>query len=672
MYSKIALKNIKKSFKDYAIYFLTLTFAVCIFYCFNSLDSQMAVTKMSVAQTEYVKVMNDLMSGVSIFVSFILAGLIIYATNFLIRKRKKEFGIYMMLGMNKGKISIILLVETLIVGFISLIAGLLLGILLSQGLSLLPVQMFLVELSQYKFIISSEAIIKSILYFGLIYFVVIICNIIVISKYKLIDLINSSRKSEKVKVRNTIVSVIILIASIVILLVAYYFAMITNLDFFDKRFIASIFLGIIGTLGFFFGLSSVILSILRKNENAYFNKLNTFTIRQITSKFNTNFISMTVICLMLFITIGILTSGFSIKKSFESGLKEYTQFDLSFSLEKINEESEIPIEKALDQYGIKLDNNTKYITMNTYTIDFSVRDMLGKYTDSGSELVNFNPVFQKSNVISISDFNKNRELMGKAVLDLNNDEVYIATNFENLIPTIERFFVENDEVTIDNKSYKIKEKKVLKDPLMTAPSGTNIFSIIVPDSFCDNLISDSEIININYVGEGKEEKREEVNKVLEKYINFGVVYDAESQIKLEGMTREIAYESNTGMSTIILFVSIYIGIVFLLSSAAVLALQQLSQCNDSIDRYESLKRIGASMTQINRSILIEVLTFFMMPLSLSIVHSIVGIKIVEDYLKTFGNYNIFLSSLITALIFIVVYGGYFYATYIGYKNVIDN
>ena len=296
MYSKIAGKNIKKSFKDYAIYFLTLTFAVCIFYCFNSLDSQMAVTNMNGIQKSYVEVMKNLMSGVSIFVSFILGGLIIYATNFLIKKRKKEFGIYMMLGMSKGKISFILLVETLIVGIISLIAGLLLGIILSQFLSVLTVKMFLVELSKFKFVISKESILKSIIYFGLMYLIVIIFNIIVVSKYKLIDLINSSKKSEKIRVRNKVVSLIVLILSIIILIVAYYFASITNLDFTDPRFIASIFLGVIGTLGFFFGLSSVLLLLLRKNENAYFNKLNTFTIRQITSKFNTNFISMTVIC----------------------------------------------------------------------------------------------------------------------------------------------------------------------------------------------------------------------------------------------------------------------------------------------------------------------------------------------------------------------------------------
>lgn len=671
MYFKIAAKNIKKSFKDYAIYFLTLTFAVCIFYCFNSIDSQMAIAKLNTVQGGYVEVMQNLISVVSIFVSFILGGLIIYATNFLIKRRKKEFGIYMLLGMGKRKISFILFIETLLVGIISLIAGLMLGIMLSQGLSFLTIKMFLVELSKYKFVFSKVAVLKSITYFGLIYLMVILFNIIVISKYKLIDLINSSRKNEKIRNRRSAVSLVILIASIIILIIAYYFATITNLDFYDSRFIAAIILGIVGTLGFFFGASSVLLNILRKREGTYYNNLNAFTVRQITSKFTTNFISMTVICLMLFVTIGILTSGLSIKRSFESSVKKYTPFDLSFYLNKNKEGSDIPIEEALDSFGIELDENTEYITMKTYSISFSLKNLLGKYTDSGSELINFNPIFEEANVISISDFNKNRELLKKEKLELKEDEVYLSSNFDNLIPTIERFLKENDEIVINNKAYKIKENKVLDDSLATTSSSNNIFAFIVPDNLCEGLVPVEETININYVGANKEKKREETNNFLDKYINMGTA-TPEGEIDLNGMTKEVAYDASTGLSTIILFISIYIGIVFLLSSAAVLALQQLSQCNDSIDRYEALKMIGASKAQINKSILIEVITFFMMPLSLAIVHSIVGINIVDQYLKTFGNYNIFLSSLITALIFVVVYGGYFYATYIGYKSVIDN
>ena len=174
----------------------------------------------------------------------------------------------------------------------------------------------------------------------------------------------------------------------------------------------------------FFFASSVLLLILKKSDNLYYNNLNTFTIRQITNKFNTNFISMAVICLMLFVTIGILTTGLSMKKSFEGITKKFTPYDLSCSLNKDNEESNIPIEEALAKYHIILDENTEYITMNTYMIDFSIKDLLGKYTDTGSELINFNPVFEKAQVISVTDFNKNRKLLGKKELQLNDDEIY--------------------------------------------------------------------------------------------------------------------------------------------------------------------------------------------------------------------------------------------------------
>lgn len=671
MYSKIAIKNIKKSFKDYAIYFLTLTFAICIFYCFNSLEAQMAIGEMNAVQGSYVDAMKNLMSIISVFVSFILGGLIIYASNFLIKRRKKEFGIYMLLGMSKGKISYILLIETIIVGIISLIVGLMLGIVLSQGLSLLTIKMFLVELSKYKFVFSKDAVLKSMLYYGIIYLMVIVFNIFVISKYKLIDLINSARKTEKIRVRNGIVSTVILVFSIIILAIAYYYSMITNLEFVDPRFMMAVILGIIGTLGFFYGISSVILVILEKSEPIYYKNLNAFTIGQITSKFTTNFISMTVICLMIFVTIVILTSGFSIKRSVEATIKKYTAFDLSFFLDKENEASNMPIEKALKEFGLVLDESTKYITMDTYNIDFSVKDIMGKYTDSGSELINYNPIFEKSQVISITDFNKNRELLGEEPLKLDQDKVYIASNFDNLLPTIERFFEENDQITIGDKAYKIGKNEVLQDSLATSPSSNNIFSLIMSDSFCEGLTPTGEYININYVGDKREEKQNEYNILLNKYVSIGTDY-FKNEIKLSGMTKEMAYYESIGMSTIILFIAIYIGIVFLLSSAAVLALQQLSQCNESIERYEALKKIGASRSQINKSILIEVLTFFMLPLSLAIIHSIVGVNIIEQYLKTFGNYDILFSALITTLIFVVIYGGYFYATYIAYKTVIDN
>ena len=254
MYSKIAINNVKKSFKDYTIYFLTIAFAVCIFYSFNAIDAQKAVLDMNKSQAEYMTVVTTLISYVSVFVSFILGGLILYANNFLIKKRKKELGIYMTLGMKKSKISKILLGETLIVGILSLATGLLLGVLLSQGLSLFTAKLFEVDMTEFKFIISFGAISKTILYFAIIFAILMIFNTTIVSRYKLIDMLNAGRKNEEIKIKNPIVSSIIFIISAFILIVAYYLVSKVGLNMQKIEFKASIVLGILGTVGFFFGI----------------------------------------------------------------------------------------------------------------------------------------------------------------------------------------------------------------------------------------------------------------------------------------------------------------------------------------------------------------------------------------------------------------------------------
>lgn len=675
MYCKIAKNNVKRSFKDYTIYFLTLTFAVCIFYSFNSIESQKAMLDMSKGQAEYIDIMNQLMSGISIFVSFILAGLIIYATNFLIKRRKKEFGVYMTLGMSKGKISRILFFETMIIGAISLVVGLILGLLFSQGLSLLTAKLFEVGMDSFKFIISTSAILKTILYFGIIYFIVILFNSIVISKYKLINLLSASKKNETIKIRNPIISFLILVISIVLLIIAYRFAIITNLNFYDKRFSLAIIFGIIGTLGFFFGFGSVTLVLIKRNSNIYLNNINTFTISQITSKFNTNFISMTVICLMLFITMGILTTGLSIKNSLEESLKLYTPYDASINwigVRNSEEHEEVSVKEALESFNFNIKEDMEIAEINIYKINTSTKEILNDYIDINTQFISLNPGFEYTNVIKLSEFNDLRKLQGKEILSLNNNEVYISSNYDSVKGVIERFVNNNNNIKILDKNYKIKEKEIITDALETSPLGTNIFTIIVPDNFnIDYYESKETKINLNFIGNDIEKNKEYLNKILEEN-SYGGEEFINSKYFIGGYTRELVYNDSRGLSTIVLFIAIYLGIIFLLSSAAVLALQQLSQSSDSKERYEALKKIGVPIRMINKSIMIEVLVFFLSPLILAIVHSIIGIKVVQGYLVAFGSYDIVVSSLITTLIMVIVYGGYLYSTYIGYKNIINN
>ncbi|NEZ47751.1 FtsX-like permease family protein [Clostridium niameyense] len=658
MYSKIASRNVKRSFKDYAIYFLTLTFAVCIFYTFNSIGAQQAMLKLNKNQAQYVKVMENAMGYISIFVSVILGGLIIYANNFLVKRRKKELGIYMVLGMGKNKISKILFLETFLIGIVSLIAGLVLGITLSQGLSVFTAKLFQVGMSEYKFLVSPLAIQKSILYFGIIFLLVMIFNTVIISKYKLIDLLNAAKKNEKFKVKNPIFSVMIFTFGIISLIVAYYLINKSMLDPKDSRTLISILLGCLGTFFFFFGFSEFIISMIQNSKKLYFKNLNIFVTRQISSKINTNFISMTVICLMLFLTISILSTGIGFKNALEQSLKETTPFDATITIHGVKTPKSV-----LDKLDLKSTKDEKYAYYTQYMVDFDYKNTLYEYTDSNVRK-QFNMLqFNKINAIKISEYNKLRELNGQKPVELTKDEVLVTSNFKSLIPATKKLLTSKKTLRIDNKIFNIKNKKLITNSTANRGIADNIFTIVVNDKFLEGKEVFGSYININYIGHNKEKSEKKVAKIFSNFRKDKELKDISFDTKKE------LYEENKGSTTLIIYIAIYLGIIFLISSAAVLALQQLSEASDSIERYNILKKIGTPKKMINKAILVQVFIYFSIPLVLAVVHSIVGMNVINNFLEMYGT-NIGTGSLITLFILFVVYGGYFCVTYTGYKNIV--
>ena len=662
MYSKIAFKNVKKSFKDYTIYFLTLTLAVCIFYSFNSIESQKAMMEMNASSADYVKGLSTTISYVSVFVAFILGSLILYANNFLIKKRHKELGIYMTLGMSKNKISRILILETVIVGLLSLISGLIIGLIASQGLSVLVAKLFDFKMSAYTFVISTSAIGKTILYFGIMFLLVMIFNSFVISKYKIIDLLTVGRKTEEIKFKNPFVYLVTFILCVISLVIAYKFVLdmgILNID--SSKFFMSIGLGIVGTVLFFFSLAGFILYVVKKNKKVYFKGLNIFIVKQVNSKVNTNFISMSVICLMLFLTIAVLSTGFSFKNAVESGLEASTPFDASAYIYVSSDDKLKDVEKSLDYIGVKFDKSDKVAYFNEYRDGKKLAEIIPLSDD-------IKKLGYDISYIKISDYNKIREISNKKSIALKENEVLIISNFPKILPSIETYMKNNNTIKIDNKYYNIKNKEVIQENIKTDFVQNNIFTLVVSDNVCDNMTLSLSNVNINFGGNNKDKKEANFTNTIysykdEDYDKIGFVISA---------TRNEIYEENKGLTTSILFVGIYIGIVFLISSMAVLALQQLSEASDSIDRYKSLKRLGASTRAINKTIFVQTLVYFSIPVILALVHSVVGIKIVNDFISMYNQPDIGVSSLITAGIFMIVYVIYFYITYVAYKNIVKN
>ena len=667
MYSKIAINNVKKSFKDYTIYFLTIAFAVCIFYSFNSIESQKALLDMNKNQAEYMSLVTTLISYVSVFVSFILGGLILYANNFLIKKRKKELGIYMTLGMSKRKISKILLSETLIVGVLSLIAGLLLGLVVSQGLSLFTAKLFDVGMTEFKFIISSSAILKTVLYFALIFGVLMIFNTRIIAKYKLIDMLTAARKSEDIKIKNPIISSIIFISGIIILGTAYYLVTKSGLNPDKLGFKLSIVFGIIGTAGFFYGIAGFLLGVIQRSKNIYLKKLNIFVTRQISSKVNTNFVSMTVISLMLFITIVLLSTGLSFKSALEKGI--VVPFDASVKLFTDEENKYKSMEDVFK--AINYDFNGKEpIFINGYIIDGIDANMILKDYAVGEfkkSLDNGKHRWEYIDSIKISDYNKIRSLYGEEPLSINDNEILVTSNFTEAKDSVKNFIKNSPQVSIAGKEYKVANKEYLNEAVYNSELADNVLTIIVPDDFKDMTLN-AAYMNMNYKNPNDPAEEEDMNSLFDSFRRYDEIYD----LPMIRATKSQVYEASKGLTTMILYIGLYLGVVFLISSAAVLALQQLSEASDSSDRYKALKKIGATEKMINKTIFTQTAIYFAMPLILAIVSSIVGISVVNKFIALYGKPNIGPTALLTLGILVIVYGGYFYVTYAGYKSIVKN
>lgn len=683
MLFKLSIKNIKKSFKDYAIYFFTLILGVAIFYVFNALDSQTVMLDVSKSTHDLIDLMNQVLSGVSVFVSFILGFLIIYASRFLMKRRKQEFGIYMTLGMSKGKISKILLMETLLIGLVSLGAGLILGICLSQLMSVLVANMFEADMTKFTFTFSSSSMIKTCIYFGIMYLLVMIFNTFSVSKCKLIDLLNAKKKSETVKLKNPILCVVVFIIAVAMLSYAYYNVTVgvNNLQYFSDS-LFQMALGAIGTFLIFWSLSGLILRLVQSMKRVYLKGLNLFTIRQINSKINTTVFSMTVICLMLFLTICIFSSALSLKNSMSANLKELVPIDIEFYKplnaretyhmvvnDSENEDSKVSIWDTLEKYNLDIKDDLKDITeLTSYQqADLTFAKTLGNTLDEVKKDYPFLLVDSKEEIVKLSDYNRVAKLYDNPTYTLEDDEYLILADYDSMVELRNKALEENTIITINGKEYYPKYKECQDGFIDIATNHINAGIIVVPDKAVENLIEAKAYVLANYKADTKEGKREvedKINALEQNYPNIDqeTLLSASSKISL--------YDASIGLSAMATFIGLYLGLIFLMASAAILALKELSESSDNKEKFIALRKIGVDEKMLNRALFNQIAIFFALPLILAIIHSIFGIQVCNYILETFGNEKLLISIVMTACFLGVIYGGYFLITYFCSKNII--
>ncbi len=658
MLFKLSIKNIKKSFKDYAIYFLTLVLGVAIFYVFNALDSQEAMLELSATEKDIISIMNEFLSGVSILVAVILGFLVIYASRFLIKRRKKEFGIYLTLGMGKRQVSKILLMETVIIGLISLAVGLGIGIIASQFMSIVVAKLFEADMSRFEFVFSEASMLKTVMYYAIIYLIVMVFNVFAVTKYKLIDLLTAAKKGEKIKTRNLTISVILFIISVGILGFAYYLAT-QRLDSLDL-FRLSILLGIIGTFLLFFSMSGFILKLVQSNKKIYLKGLNIFTLRQINSKVNTTVFSMSIICLLLFFTITIFSSAWSINVSLKNDLVYGTPADVLIA--SYAEDTKDIKTDILDKVGYSMDNFSGYVEGNTYGFEsVTVGSLLTPILDDILKSYPYLMVDSYLPVMKISDYNKFASFYGRDTYTLKDNEFILIADYPQMIEYENMALEKGVTIKIGDKEYHNKYDECREGLLQMSGNKSNTGIVVVPDNI-DTSSNETirSYLAANYKGD-KKKAENNLMKYMDEINSNGAVTDTKLDI----------YTASTGLRAIMIFLGLYLGVIFLISSAAILALKELSDSSDNKEKYQMLKRIGVDNKKLNRALFIQIFIFFMFPLIIAIIHSIFGIMCANTIMESMSVTSNMTSILTTALLIIVIYGGYFLVTYMTSKRIIN-
>lgn len=685
MLFKLSLGNVRRSLRDYTIYFFTLLIGVAVFYVFNAIESQAAFLHISESTRQIVVLMMNVLSGVSVFVSCVLGGLIVYASRFLMRRRKKEFALYMTLGMSKGKVSAILLTETLMIGILSLVSGLLAGVGLSQLMSALVVKMFDADMTSYQFVFSAPAAVKTLIYFGLIYVVTMIFNAGAVGRFKLIDLMSSDKKAEVQKMKKPVVCVIVFLAAAVMLGYAYYkvafdFGSITD----EWIMLVYIAMGGAATFMIFWSVSGMLTRLVMSSKRSYYRGLNCFTYRQIGSRINTMVISAGIICLMLFVTICTFASAFSLKSSLENSINRNAPADINILISDVSEHTPQDVVSVMRSAGIDPDEYlSEYVVVHEYTSgEINGDSFFGEYMEeAGKEMEHLFIGGVAEEMMYVSEYNRLAELYGLEQLTVGDDEYAVAGNFAETIRARNIPLSHGHELTIAGRTLKPAYSECRLGFDMISNTDINTGIIIIPDSLTfgeNDLARKATLLAGNYKAQSKADKRSTDSLFLNARDRIDTVLsenaDPDGRAAIYIMnTRLDLTDSAVGLGAFATFIGLYIGIVFLISCGAILSIKALSENIDSIPRYDILRKIGADEKDIDRSLFRQTGIFFLLPLLLAGIHTIFGMKFALNVLGVFVTTDEMLPGmLLTAAIVAAIYGGYFLITYFCGKNIIKS
>lgn len=713
MLFKLASRNIRRSMRDYAIYFITLLIGVSLFYAFNSVSGQKVVfdLKSEVGDAMF-ETAGALMAFFSCIIAFVLAFLIIYSNQALVRRRKQEFGVYLLLGMGAASISGIVLLETVLVGFIALGLGIVCGLLLSQLLCFLTATMFGISMANYAFVFSSQACFMTVACFILIFVLVAAFNLVVVNRFKLIDLFHAKDSSRGCIIGKPWVSLIAFIASIGVIALAYIKLHEGGMVELGTDFWIATALMLVGSLLFFGSLAGFTITVLSKSKGVYLKGIVPFTVRQVASKVNTASVSLWVVCVLLFAAFTTFSVGLTFANMLSSDTEAACPYDAtvvaqteyldsgSYEVDSYAADAKMLESKFPESYEDGVFNGwdmasslEEHVLGWSNMVDRSAQIdkwhipgvPYGLLIDSNvaCDSLGHSPKVLQNDIVGVSrsQYDRLLKMSGLQPLSAGEDEVALINNYKGTDSLAIAMLGSVDTLSIAGKDYKLCNE-VLKTQLSNSADVDTAMVFVVPDAVIDSLkdsgmLPAASYLNLFYKGGADIEK--EFTKSLEaaakssfavkngNYVN-GILSDSPWPAK-DLYTKCQMMEQASGLRMTFTYLALYVGLIFLVCVAAILSIRQITMAIDSQGRYRMLAKLGCDVRSLNRSLLAQIAIYFCVPLGLAICHSLCAIKVL-DSARAFHALGIFGSSVVGIGLLVGVYVAYMLITYVMSRSIV--
>lgn len=717
MLCKLAWGNVRRAGRDYLVYLLTLTLGVTVFYAFNTISMQVDIA--GIDEEGLAQVMGSILGDLTYFLAGVMAFLMVYANNFIMKRRKKEFGLYQVLGMGRGRVATIMALETVIVSVVAFVAGIVLGVGLSQLMTFFTASLFKTQIANFHFFFSMHAFNLTLACMLVMFVLTLLLNLRAVRRTKLIELMGAERRNESIKTRNPWIAIAIFAVGVVLVGVAYYrllrdgfplTATDSKLQEAMNQFGITTAMVTVGTFALFWGLSGMLIKLLQSLRSVYWRGLNMFTVRQLSAKVNTVCFSMGVIAMILFLAITSVTCGMSIANVMNENLERYNPVDVSqtyvyytpetldYYKEYVNpsEADRMVLADATVDLYAAWHGESKSADNNDETgKKVNIADVAGEHVQidsylsyplggSGPSVVagemckamgeKLPKALEGSNadamglyVTPASQYNKLRQMMGEEPVSIGRDQYLLTCDMGGELGDLyTKYMAGGHTLTLDGHELKPATDKSDEDTAAIANSavGSNPGTVVVADELLSqlNLQPYSSNLLVNYKqGMDTTEADESIKYTL---LDNLLVDGKEPGSWGVFITRSEMYTQAAQMNGMISYLAIYIGFVLVVACAAILSIQQLSNVADGSRSYRVLAQIGCDDRQIRHSVMAQQAVFFLFPLAVGLAHSFVALKVIIELVSIFGDMSIAGTVGLTCAIFLAAYGGYFLVTYL--------